>query len=52
MSIIRLLFMNAMSQHFVLAQRQVTISAAIEFAIYQGDRCLSKITQTTLNLPQ
>lgn len=32
------------------AQRQATTSADIEFAIYQGDRCLFRIIQTNLNL--
>lgn len=38
------------AKHFVWAQRQATTSADIEFAIYQGDRCLFRIIQTNLNL--
>ena len=49
-TITRLLFMNAMNQTFCAVKRQATNSAGTELAIFQGDKCLSRITQKNLNL--
>ena len=49
-TITRLLFMNAMNQTFCAVKRQATNSADTELAIFQGDKCLSRITQKNLNL--